>query len=138
MCPLPMYLSPTVPPSPKVPHLLSKVLTIIPPLTMFAIDPCGLSYYPCAPLPMCPPLAMYPITHVPHPPRCPISICSINHDTPFDPCLPLPHVSLRYAHVPHWPCAPSPMCPIPQGAPISICSINHDTPLTMFAIAHVS
>ena len=21
------------------------------------------------------------------------------------------------AHVPHWPCTPSPMCPIPQGAP---------------------
>ena len=26
-------------------------------------------------------LTMCPITHVPHPPRCPISIFSINHDT---------------------------------------------------------
>ena len=32
------------------------------------------------------------------------------------------------AHVPHWPCAPSPMCPIPQGTP-SLSSI-----LTMISL----
>ena len=57
---------------------------------------------PCAPLPMC------PITHVPHPPRCPISIFNINHDT----LLPMSHC----------PCVLLSMCPItylphPQGAP---------------------
>ena len=43
---------------------------------------------PCAPLAMC------PITHVPHPPRYLISIFNINHDTPLPmshcPCVLLP------------------------------------------------
>ena len=63
-------------------------------------------------------MLMCPIAHVPHPPRCPISIC---------PC------GLSYTHVPHCLCAPLAMCPIthvphPPRCPISICSINHDTP----------
>ena len=41
---------------------------------------------PCAPLPMC------PITHVSHPPRYPISIFNINHDTPL-PLCPIAHLS---------------------------------------------
>ena len=58
-------------------------------------------------------VAHYPITHVPHPPRCPISIFSINHDT----------------HVPKLlSCAPLPMCPIPQGTP-SLSLILHMIPL---------
>ena len=48
---------------------------------------------------------MWPIAHVPHcpcapSPRCPISICSINDDTPLPMC--------PIACVPHCPCAPSP------------------------------
>ena len=42
------------------------------------------------------------------------------------------------AHVPHWACAPSPMCPIPPRYHISIFNINRDTPLPMWPIAHVS
>ena len=67
----------------------------------------------------CAPLAMYPITHVLHPPRYPISIFNINHDTPLPmshcPCVPLSMCLI--SHVPHHPCAPSPICPIPQRAP---------------------
>ena len=40
----------------------------------------------CAQLPMC------PIGHVPHPPRYPISIFNINHDTPLPMC-PIAHMS---------------------------------------------
>ena len=36
-------------------------------------------------------LTMCPTTHVPHPPRCPISIFHINHDTPLPMC-PIAHV----------------------------------------------
>ena len=32
-----------------------------------------------------------PIAHVPHPPRCAITICSINQDTPLPMC-PIDHV----------------------------------------------
>ena len=46
---------------------------------------------PCALLPLC------PIAHVPHPPRSPISICSINQNT-INPCAPLP-MCHNYAHV---------------------------------------
>ena len=58
---------------------------------------------------------MYPITHVPHPPRYPISICSINHDTPLT-MFAIAHVSYvmpmyPIGHVPHHPCAPSPKVP---------------------------
>ena len=69
-------------------------------------------YWPCALLAMC------PITHVPHPPRYPICIFNINHDTPLPmshcPCVLLSMCPI--GHVSHHPCAPSPMCPIPQGA----------------------
>ena len=117
-------------PIPQGAPSLSAVLTMIP-------------LWPCLPLPMCPklcpcaPLPMCPITHVPHPPRYPISICSIKTMIPLWQCLPLPMCPKLY------PCAPLPMCPIthvphPPRCPISISSINHDTPLTMFAIAHVS
>ena len=41
------------------------------------------------------------------------------------------------AHVPHWPCAPSPMCPIPQGTP-SLSLILTMIPLCPCPIAHVS
>ena len=41
------------------------------------------------------------------------------------------------AHVPHWPCAPSPMCPIPQGIP-SVSLILTMIPLCPCPIAHVS
>ena len=51
---------------------------------------------PCALLPMC------PIAHVPHPPRSPISICSINQYTIY-PCAPI-------AHVPYCLCATLLMC----------------------------
>ena len=67
-------------------------------------------------------LTMCPMAHVPHPPRCPISIFSINYDT----------------HLPKlWSCAPLPMCPFPQGTP-SLFNITHDTPLPICPIAHVS
>ena len=68
------------------------------------------------------------IDHVPHPPRCSISIFSINHDT----------------HLPTlWSCAQLPMCPIahvphPPRYPISIFNVTHDTPLPMCPSAHVS
>ena len=39
-------------------------------------------------------MAHCPITHVPHPPRCPISIFSINHDT-YLPTFPIAHVSKK-------------------------------------------
>ena len=41
------------------------------------------------------------------------------------------------AHVPHWPCAPSPMCPIPQGTP-SVSLILTMVPLCPCPFAHVS
>ena len=41
------------------------------------------------------------------------------------------------AHVPHWPCAPSPMCPIPQGTP-SLSLILTMIPHCPCPIAHVS
>ena len=41
------------------------------------------------------------------------------------------------AHVPHWPCTPSPMCPIPQGTP-SLSLIFTMIPLCPCPIAHVS
>ena len=41
------------------------------------------------------------------------------------------------AHVPHWPCAPSPMCPIPQGAP-SLSLILTMIPYCPCPIAHIS
>ena len=133
MYPLPMCLSPMCP-IPQGAPSLSAVLTMIP-------------LWPCLPLPMCPklcpcaPLAMWPITHVPHPPRCPISICSINHDTPLtmfaiahvsyctwsSTCSHVPTAHVPITHVPH-----------PPRCPISICSINHDTPLPMCPIAHMS
>ena len=72
-------------------------------------------------------LTMCPMTHVPHPPRCPISIFSINHDT----------------HLPTlWSCAQLPMCPIPQGTP-SLSLILHMiplcpcVPLPMCPVAHI-
>ena len=95
------------------------------------------SHCPCAPSPMCPipqgtpslfsvlttiplgpcvPLPMCPIAHVPHPPRCPISTCSIKEVMPMCPI----------SHVPH-----------PPRCPISICSINHDILLIVCPIAHV-
>ena len=74
-------------------------------------------------------MIMCPIGHVPHPPRYPISIFNINHDTPLSmshcPCVPLSMCSI--GHVPH-----------PPRCPISIFSINHDTHLPMCPIAHVS
>ena len=39
-------------------------------------------------------VAHCPITHMPHPPRCPISIFSINHDTHL-PTFPIAHVSKK-------------------------------------------
>ena len=39
--------------------------------------------------------------------------------------------------MPHWPCAPSPMCPIPQGAP-SLSLILTMKPYCPCPIAHVS
>ena len=39
-------------------------------------------------------LTMCPITHVPHPLRCPISIFSINHDTHL-PTFPIAHMSKK-------------------------------------------
>ena len=39
-------------------------------------------------------VAHCPITHVPHPPRCPISIFSINHDTHL-PAFPIAHMSKK-------------------------------------------
>ena len=68
----------------------------------------------------CAQLPMYPIAHVPHPPRYPISIFNINHNMPLPMCL--------IAHVSHCPCAPSPMCPIPQGTP-SLSSVLTMTPI---------
>ena len=44
---------------------------------------------------------MCPIAHVPHPPRSPICICSINQETIY-PCAPLPMCPI--AHVPHCSC----------------------------------
>ena len=41
------------------------------------------------------------------------------------------------AHVPHWPCAPSPMCPTPQGTP-SLSLILTLIPYCPCPIAHVS
>ena len=73
-------------------------------------------------------LTICPMTHVPHPPRCPISIFSINHDTHLPTlwsCAQLPMFPI--AHVPH----------IPR-YPISVFNIMHDTPLPMCPIAHVS
>ena len=39
-------------------------------------------------------LTMCPMTHVPRPPSCPISIFSINHDTHL-PTFPIAHMSKR-------------------------------------------
>ena len=39
-------------------------------------------------------LTMCPTAHVPHPPRCPISIFSINHDTHL-PTFPIAHMSKK-------------------------------------------
>ena len=39
-------------------------------------------------------LTMCPMTHVSHPPRCPISIFSINHDTHL-PTFPIAHMSKK-------------------------------------------
>ena len=39
-------------------------------------------------------LTMCPIAHVPHPPRCPISIFSINHDTHL-PTFPIAQLSKK-------------------------------------------
>ena len=39
-------------------------------------------------------VAHCPINHVPHPPRCPICIFSINHDTHL-PTFPIAHMSKR-------------------------------------------
>ena len=39
-------------------------------------------------------LTMCPITHVPHPPRCPISIFSIHHDTHL-PTFPIAQMSKK-------------------------------------------
>ena len=39
--------------------------------------------------------------------------------------------------MPNCPCAPSPVCPIPQGTP-SLFYINHDAPLPMCPVAHMS
>ena len=44
---------------------------------------------------------MCPIAHVPHPPRSPICICSINQYT-INPCDPLPMCPI--GHVPHCSC----------------------------------
>ena len=63
---------------------------------------------------------MYPIGHVPHhpcapSPKVPISICSINHDTPLT-MFAIAHVSYvmpmyPIGHVPRHPYAPSPKVP---------------------------
>ena len=39
-------------------------------------------------------MIMCPIAHVPHPPRSPISIFNINHDTPLAMC-PVAHMSKK-------------------------------------------
>ena len=39
-------------------------------------------------------VAHCPITHVPHPPRCPISVFSINHDTHL-PTFPIAQMSKK-------------------------------------------
>ena len=77
---------------------------------------------------------MSPITHVPIPPGSP-SLSLILTMIPFAHVpLPMCHI----VHVPHWPCAPSPMCPISQGAP-SLSSVLTMIPISsQVPIAHMS
>ena len=83
-------------PSPMCPNTLPLVLMC--PIAHVAYCPCTLS--PLSPIQIytllwqCVPLSMCPIAHVPHPPRCPISIFSINQDTHLPMC-PIAHMSRK-------------------------------------------